>query len=106
MKTDAAFFEIFKSNPARFKELTELALPRFKAARAPVLKTTLQATCDVLFEPARKDAPYWIAELQMYFDHSIFNRTDLARALVWLNALSPALVDWLGHRAARRSGRL
>jgi NAD(P)-dependent dehydrogenase (short-subunit alcohol dehydrogenase family) len=30
----------------------------------------------------------------------------LARALVWLNALSPALVDWLGYRAVRRSGRL
>jgi NAD(P)-dependent dehydrogenase (short-subunit alcohol dehydrogenase family) len=30
----------------------------------------------------------------------------LARALVWLNALSPGLVDWMGHQAARRSGRL
>ena len=30
----------------------------------------------------------------------------LARVLVWLNALSPALVDWMSHSAARRAGRL
>jgi len=29
-----------------------------------------------------------------------------SRALVWLNALWPGLVDWLGHRAGRRSGRI
>ena len=30
----------------------------------------------------------------------------LARALVWVNALFPSLVDWMSYRAARRSGRL
>ena len=30
----------------------------------------------------------------------------LSRALVWLNALAPSLLDWAGARAARKSGRL
>jgi NAD(P)-dependent dehydrogenase (short-subunit alcohol dehydrogenase family) len=30
----------------------------------------------------------------------------LSRTLVWLNALSPALVDWFSRRAAIKSGRL
>jgi NAD(P)-dependent dehydrogenase (short-subunit alcohol dehydrogenase family) len=30
----------------------------------------------------------------------------LSRVLVWLNALSPPLVDWLSWRAARRAGRI
>jgi NAD(P)-dependent dehydrogenase (short-subunit alcohol dehydrogenase family) len=29
-----------------------------------------------------------------------------SRALVWLNALFPSLVDWMAYRAGRRSGRL
>jgi NAD(P)-dependent dehydrogenase (short-subunit alcohol dehydrogenase family) len=30
----------------------------------------------------------------------------LSRALVWLNAVSPSLVDWMSRRAGRSSGRL
>lgn len=89
MTTDTAFFEIFESNPARFEELTDLAMPDFKSASSRTLKKTLQVTCDLLFEPIRKDATHWIAELQMYFDHSIFNRADLARAMVWKNLNKP-----------------
>ncbi len=89
MTTDTAFFEIFESNPARFEELTDLAMPDFKSASSRTLKKTLQVSCDLLFEPIRKDATHWIAELQMYFDHSIFNRADLARAMVWKNLNKP-----------------
>lgn len=90
MKTDAAFFEIFAFNPARFAELTNRPLPTFKSARSNTLKQTLQVTCDLLFEPVSETAPYWIAELQMYFDHSIFNRTELARAMVWQHLNQPS----------------
>ncbi len=93
METDTALFEIFESNPDRFEELTDLPLPEFKSAKSQTLKKTLQVTCDLLFEPVSKAAPHWIAELQMYFDHSIFNRADLARAMVWksLNKSSDCL---------------
>jgi hypothetical protein len=30
----------------------------------------------------------------------------VARAIVWLSALAPGLVDWLSYRAARRAGRI
>ena len=30
----------------------------------------------------------------------------LSRAIVWLNALAPGLVDWLSWKAARRAGRI
>lgn len=83
MKTDAAFFEIFESNPNRFEELINLHLPQFKSASSRSQKKTLQVTFDLLFEPVSANDPHWIAELQMYFDHAIFNRTDLARAMVW-----------------------
>jgi hypothetical protein len=29
-----------------------------------------------------------------------------SRAIVWLGALAPGMVDWLSYRAARRAGRI
>ena len=88
METDAALFEIFEANPARFAELTNRHLPSFRSATSPTLKKSVQVACDLYFEPVNPADPHWIGELQFYFDHSIFNRTDSARSMIW-NKLNP-----------------
>jgi Protein of unknown function (DUF2887) len=88
METDAAFFEIFEANPARFRELTDLPLPVYKSASSQTRKKTLQVSYDLMFAPVNPSDPHLLAELQMYHDQSIFNRADLARAMVW-KSLNP-----------------
>ena len=83
METDAALFEVFEANPSRFGELTNRLLPVFRSAISPALKKSVQVTCDLYFEPVDPNQPHWIGELQFYFDHSIFNRIDLARSMIW-----------------------
>ena len=60
MKTDAAFFEIFETNPDRLEELTGKDLPKFSSASSQALKKTIQVECDLLFKPVSEDEPEWM----------------------------------------------
>ena len=83
MKSDAAFFEIVEANPDRLAELSNLPLPKFRAASSKTMKTTEEISADFYLEPVNQKDPHLTAELQLYFDHSSFNRAELARGMVW-----------------------
>lgn len=83
MKTDAAFFELVESKPDCLAELSKLPLPTFRGASSQTMKTTEEISADFVLEPVNKSDPYYICEFQLYFDHSIFNRAELARSMVW-----------------------
>lgn len=83
METDTAFFEIFEINPNRLEELINRGLPNFRSAKSHALKRTIKVECDLLFSPSKGSDPHWVVEFQMYYDVSIFNRAELAKAMVW-----------------------
>lgn len=90
MKTDAAFFELVESNPDWLTELSNLSLPKFRGASSQTMKTTEEISADFLLEPVNESDPYFTSELQLYFDHSSYNRAELSRCMVWrsLNSAS------------------
>lgn len=85
--TDHIFHELFRTHPEWLRELTGLPLPRGCRGSSLSLKQ-LEIRCDLLLEPADPADPCYLVEFQLYHDHSIFNRIELARQLLWkqLNA--------------------
>ena len=43
----------------------------------------LEIRCDLLLEPSDPRDPFYLVEFQLYHDHSIFNRIELARQMLW-----------------------
>lgn len=82
MDTDRIFHELFRNHPEWLRELTGLPLPEGCQGSSRILKQ-LEIRCDLLLEPADPDDPRYLVEFQLYHDHSIFNRIELARQLLW-----------------------
>lgn len=81
MRTDQAFYEIFRRHPAWLGDLIGRPLPPVRSARSTVFKAS-QIECDLLLEPLDPGQPHHIVEFQLYYDASIFNRTEFARCLL------------------------
>ncbi|MDF1814784.1 MAG: DUF2887 domain-containing protein [Verrucomicrobiales bacterium] len=82
MDTDHIFYELFREHPDWLRELTGLPLPAGCKGSSQILKQ-LEIRCDLLLEPSDPGDPFYIIEFQLYHDHSIFNRIELARHLLW-----------------------
>jgi len=82
LDTDHIFHELFRDHPEWLRELTELPLPVGCRGSSHTLKQ-LELRCDLLLEPVNPDDPCYLVEFQLYHDHSIFNRIELARQLLW-----------------------
>lgn len=82
LDTDRIFYEIFRKHPDWLRELTELPLPAGCRGSAMALKQ-LEIRCDLLLEPSAGEDPHFLVEFQLYHDHSVFNRAELARQLLW-----------------------
>jgi len=85
--TDSIFHTLFRDHPDWLREFTGLPLPAGCRGSSRVLKQ-LEIRCDLLLEPADPLDPFYLIEFQLYHDHSIFNRIELARQMLWkhLNA--------------------
>ena len=89
METDPIFYELFRDHPDWLRDFTGLPLPSGCKGSSCVLKQ-LEIRCDLLFEPTDPQIdPHYIVEFQLYHDHSIFNRIELARHLLWKQLSSP-----------------
>lgn len=82
LDTDRIFHELFRDHPEWLRELTGLPLPEGCQGSSRILKQ-LEIRCDLLLESANPDDPRYLVEFQLYHDHSIFNRIELARQLLW-----------------------
>lgn len=82
MDTDRIFHELFRDHPEWLRELTGLPLPEGCRGASRILKQ-LEIRCDLLLESADPDDPRYLVEFQLYHDHSIFNRIELARQMLW-----------------------
>ena len=82
LDTDHLFHELFRDRPEWLRELTGLPLPHGCTGSSRTLKQ-LEIRCDLLLEPVDPGAPCYLVEFQLYHDHSIFNRIELARQLLW-----------------------
>lgn len=82
MDTDHIFHELFRHHPEWLRELTGLPLPEGCRGSSCVFKQ-LEIRCDLLLEPEAPCDPFYLVEFQLYHDHSIFNRIELARQLLW-----------------------
>ena len=82
MDTDHIFHELFRDHPEWLRELTGLPLPPGCRGMSLALKQ-LEIRCDLVLEPEDADEPCIIVEFQLYHDHSIFNRLELERQLLW-----------------------
>lgn len=82
MDTDSIFHELFRDHPEWLRELTGLPLPEGCRGASRILKQ-LKIRCDLLLESADPDDPRYLVEFQLYHDHSIFNRIELARQMLW-----------------------
>lgn len=82
MDTDSIFHTLFRDHPERLRELTGLPLPHGCKGSSRTLKQ-LEIRCDLLLEPVDPSDPCYLVEFQLYHDHSIFNRIELARQLLW-----------------------
>jgi predicted transposase YdaD len=80
--TDHIFYELFREHPDWLRELTGLPLPQGCKGSSQILKQ-LEIRCDLLLEPSDPNDPFYIVEFQLYHDHSIFNRIELARQVLW-----------------------
>jgi predicted transposase YdaD len=80
--TDSIFHELFRNHPDWLRELTGLPLPLGCRGSSRVLKQ-LEIRCDLLLEPSDAGDPFYLVEFQLYHDHSIFNRIELARQMLW-----------------------
>ena len=89
MDTDSLFHELFRDHPEWLRELTGLPLPEGCHGSSRILKQ-LEIRCDLLLEPAAPDDPRYLVEFQLYHDHSIFNRIELARQILWKHLNSKA----------------
>lgn len=82
MDTDHIFHELFRDHPEWLRELTGLPLPAGCRGSARTLKQ-LEIRCDLLLEPEDPADFCYLVEFQLYHDHSIFNRIELARQVLW-----------------------
>lgn len=82
MDTDRLFHELFRDHPEWLRELTGLPLPAGCCGSSRTLKQ-LEIRCDLLLEPEDPQDPCYLVEFQLYHDHSIFNRVELARQILW-----------------------
>lgn len=82
LNTDHIFHRLFRDHPEWLRELTGLPLPEGCRGSAPSFKQA-EVQCDLLLEPAEPSDPCFLVEFQLYHDHSIFNRIELARQLLW-----------------------
>lgn len=87
MDTDHIFHELFRNRPDWFREFTGLPLPDRCSGRSLVLKR-MEVRCDLVLEPENPAEPCVVVEFQLYHDHSIFNRVELERQLLW-KSLNP-----------------
>jgi len=88
--TDRLFHELFRTRPEWLRELTGLPLPYGCRGSSPTLKQ-LEVRCDLLIEPDDPDEPEqirYLFEFQLYHDHSVFHRIELARQIL-LRQLNP-----------------
>lgn len=88
METDHALFELVSLNPDWVEELTGQNLPPFASAESKTFKK-IKVECDVHLTPVVPDDDHYIVEFQMYHDHSVFIRTDQARAALWRKLNDP-----------------
>lgn len=82
VETDHIFHKLFRAHPDWLRELTGLPLPPGCRGTSCVFKQ-LEIRCDLLLEPGDSSDPHYLIEFQLYHDHSIFNRSELARHLLW-----------------------
>ena len=82
METDHLFFLLFSQQPEWLRDLTGLPIPKGCRASAPIFKQT-EVRCDLLLEPEDPGEFHYLIEFQLYHDHSIFNRIELGRHLLW-----------------------
>lgn len=82
MDTDTVLYRLFRDHPDWLRDLTGLPIPTDSVATSQALKQ-LEIRCDLLLEPIDHNDPCWVIEFQFYHDHSIFNRAELARQLLW-----------------------
>lgn len=80
--TDNIFYRLFREHPDWLREFTGLPLPDDIRASSQVLKQ-LEIRCDLVLESSSPLDPCYIIEFQFYHDHSIFNRAELAKQLLW-----------------------
>lgn len=82
VETDTVLYRLFREHPEWLRDLTGLPFPPGVAASSQTLKQ-LEIRCDLVLEPNDQNDPTYIIEFQFYHDHSIFNRIELARQLLW-----------------------
>ena len=82
MDTDHIFHELFRHHPEWLRELTGLPLHEGCRGSSCTFKQ-LEIRCDLVLEPEDPRDPLYLIEFQLYHDHSIFNRIELARQLLW-----------------------
>lgn len=82
MRTDTLFYELFRERPEWLRDFAGLPLPPGCKGTSQVLKQ-FEIRCDMLFEPVDPLDPFHLVEFQLYHDHSVFNRSELARHLLW-----------------------
>jgi len=82
VETDQSFHDIFLLRPNWLGPLTGRDIAPVRQAKPAVFKAA-KVECDLLFEPEDSAHPELVVEFQLYYDASIFNRTELARCLRW-----------------------
>ncbi len=80
--TDHIFLELFRDHPEWLRELTGLPLSAGCRGSSLVLKQ-LEIRCDLVLEPGHPADPCLVVEFQLYHDHSIYNRVELGRQILW-----------------------
>jgi len=80
--TDHIFHELFRDHPEWLREFTGLPLPPGCKGSSCTLKQ-LEIRCDLFLEPVDPADPCYLFEFQLYHDHSIFNRIELGRQILW-----------------------
>lgn len=92
LDSDHVFLELFRDHPDWLRELTGLPLPHGCRGSARSFKQ-LEIRCDLLLEPPDPLDPFHLVEFQIYHDHSIFNRVELARQILW-KQINPRKACW------------
>jgi len=82
LETDQSFHDIFLLQPNWLGPLIGQPIAPVRQAKPAVFKAA-KVECDLLFEPEDPANPDLVVEFQLYYDASIFNRTELARCLRW-----------------------
>lgn len=84
LDTDHIFYKLFLEHPDWLREFTGLPLPLGCKGSAQTLKQ-LEIRCDLLLTPRDLCDPHYLVEFQLYHDHSIFNRVEIGKHLIWKN---------------------